>query len=898
MNLDLNNRSPRVERLPDSRLRVTRYADVINSVPKTPAALAAAGLWYAWGTPDATYPTARLIQQDISGQDGEFRKPNEEPPKLTYVFEEIPQDTQVEVGNPDISYDQYGNKTAVLNFVQFSAGTALYTYVVGTTAAPAPNAACLLKTYEETNDGTLRRKKLTFIDSGELSDTETIKFDGKLLLRELTYLGTEPPTPSGWTLVTKSTEFINGRQVYRYGYALGGGGGGTGGVISTEVDYERSPDVGVTGVTRTTIKYITDPSVVVNPITPPAGSVLISLTRDEQDGYVLWTALYASGTGVISSSVDLRYDGKLVIYAKTVINAGTALYTPPPAPYVPTPTIGGTVVLFSSQGENGARVEDGTVVFDWKWAEGQGEISRDIDYSQSTDQGATGVTKTTIKYLVAPGATVQPTSLAGSTLISQSVVEGEGYRIWTTEWAKGTGTVVSDVETKESGKLVLYHVLSLGLPPATPAATIGGVVTLTEADVRQADGYVIYDRRWAEGLGETGRSFNVAMTGDPLVDFDPLAPQESNALVLCTIRYLTAGTAMFSISDPTSGPAGFFRIEDTVEARDGYAAWTSVYARGNGTVVDETELHNGGKLAIYHRVGLNVAPSTPSATIGGTVTLFSTMVTHESNYHRYDYRWAEGFGVIDVRYQPRDGGLRLATWTSLGLNVGTAIMVPGNFIPPGIVVAQDQEQQDGYTKFVVSAMQAADGTSPIAGSYVSEAWIAFTYPGRARIYTKAFTTGGNGYIQLDVFLSPPTTALVKGTRTISYQLNGTLPSISPALWNPKDYATLLAQFVNASGNSQSIIKGLEGYGAFPAGTTTFSVGGASGSLAVLGQPVLTGTTGLLQLFGGPTSPDGSTQYTLHAEIETEPAFVDVNGLTYYRFIQITATPAAQAALPV
>lgn len=50
----------------------------------------------------------------------------------------------------------------------------------------------------------------------------------------------------------------------------------------------------------------------------------------------------------------------------------------------------------------------------YKFVKGTGEISRAIDYGQSDDQGTTGVTRTTIRYLVVPSATVQPTSLAGS----------------------------------------------------------------------------------------------------------------------------------------------------------------------------------------------------------------------------------------------------------------------------------------------------------------------------------------------------------------------------------------------------------------------------------------------------------------------------------------------------
>lgn len=120
----------------------------------------------------------------------------------------------------------------------------------------------------------------------------------------------------------------------------------------------------------------------------------------------------------------------------------------------------------------------------YTFAKGDGEVSRAIDYGQSDDQGTTGVTRTTIRYMVAPGASVQPTTLSGSVEIGRNMEEGDGYRIWTTVWAKGTGLVAQSIGTRQDG---LREVTNISL--GTRSAPAGIVI---QDDYREADGFTIY----------------------------------------------------------------------------------------------------------------------------------------------------------------------------------------------------------------------------------------------------------------------------------------------------------------------------------------------------------------------------------------------------------------------
>jgi len=474
--LDPRNRAPTVERLPDDRLRITRIIDALNQVPKNQAELTRAGLWYAWGTADTEYPNCRLIKQTVLGQKESFPDESKAPPRLLLVYEEIPATAEVMVGEPAVSRNQYGYFEVVIESLQFSAGTAIYS-VPGTTAAPGPWTQCILREQQDTDDGTLRTIKRTYVEGGQLSDTEELKFGGKLLLRTLKYLNEIPPTPAGYTLVTESVEFIHGLPLYSYGYASASGSIGAGGEISRGIQYNMSPDQGATGVTVTRIQYVTDLSVTTNPITGPVGSELIQVDFDDRDGFRVWTAVYAAGQGLVTSDVDTKDGGKLIIYSRTSINA---------APAAPSATIGGTVTLLGQRVRNGTDAAAGTVIYDYTWAEGVGEVGRSytnsnggaVDFDPAAPNASIGPVICTIRYLTALSVTSDPTTRPPSFVrIGIDYQDADGYRVWSVKYGYGAGMVVDDVDYRNLGKLKIFHRVALGAPPDTPEATNEGAIS-------------------------------------------------------------------------------------------------------------------------------------------------------------------------------------------------------------------------------------------------------------------------------------------------------------------------------------------------------------------------------------------------------------------------------------
>lgn len=321
--IDLQNRAPSVTRTPDFRNRVERRYDVLNQVPKTPTQILAE-CWEPLGTTDEVYTDCYLIDQKVVGQDGPYSKPTDQPPHLLRVYEQLNGLDETMIGDPGVEMDQYGDQVVTIEYWQLNLGTAIY-QVPGVTAAPAPFTACILKDEVRTNNGTLRKIIRTYTTGGILTDEEKLLFGGKLLLRELTYLNEVPPTPSGYTLVTQSKNYVSGLPVYKYGFAKAGADG-AGGSTGQKISYGQSLDEGVTaGTTTTTMKYVTAQTVSINPFTPPAGTVLIDIEYVDESGYRLWTGVYVKATGTVDVDTDFRVDGSI---AYTVTTLSMADSTP------------------------------------------------------------------------------------------------------------------------------------------------------------------------------------------------------------------------------------------------------------------------------------------------------------------------------------------------------------------------------------------------------------------------------------------------------------------------------------------------------------------------------------------------------------------------------------------
>lgn len=498
-------RKPDVEVLPDGRIRITRYiaaghgdrdySEVTESV----------------GTADSGLATALLVKRgmaQINGKDA-----------IVKTYEVRNASSETLVGLPDVQYTESGQKTMVYDYIQMSSGT--YTPgTIGTTTAPG-DANCVLRTEQTEDDGTTRQIRRVFINKGLLQQVDETKNNGALLLKTFVYLNDAPVPnpPTGYTLISQRTENPNGLETTTYVYAKGSG------QISQD---DTTSNNGA--LLRRTIRHITAPSAA-NPIATPSGYTLVEEAYQDSDGHRIWTASYAKGTGEIAREIDYNNSGD---QGTTGITRTTIRYLVVPSATVQPTTLAGSVEVGRSFQD-----ADGHRIWTTVWAKGTGEINRETRYTQSIDQGTTGATVITVRYLTAISVTVNPiTTPAGTVLINEDKSDQDGYRVWTAIYAKGTGTVVTEVDIRNSGKLKVHHRVSLGSAPTTPSVTIvGATMNVVSQNQRNDSGYIIYDYTWAEGLGIVSERIQYRDGGLRLLNRDIFLAQGSTNYTAYTPTY-------------------------------------------------------------------------------------------------------------------------------------------------------------------------------------------------------------------------------------------------------------------------------------------------------------------------------------------------------------------------
>lgn len=299
---------------------------------------------------------------------------------------------------------------------------------------------------------------------------------------------------------------------------------------------------------------------------------------------------------------------------------------------------------------------------------------------------------------------------------------------------------------------------------------------------------------------------------------------------------------------------------------------TYVYA---GQIAQSDNYGEQNKSLLRTITNVKTVPSTPSG-----YTLIATDVNPVNGLPIYRYTFAKGEGLVSVSIAMRNDGLREETNVSYGTKT----------TPTGIVIRDDYREGNGYRIYTVTAMQAADGTTATGATYSIEAYVPFTYPGRA----KAFSETYDGKVMLNLFKDPPVATEVRATVTVSYQTSNVLGTISD-YWNPSQWACVRAQWVGSYGRQTSQIDALPGYRSVSATAVTYTGNGFDSS--IFGGVIYNGSTASITVTGGPGDPGGTTK-TLHAALDERPAFTSLAGVNYYRKTLVSAAIPSQSALPV
>lgn len=347
-----------------------------------------------------------------------------------------------------------------------------------------------------------------------------------------------------------------------------------------------------------------------------------------------------------------------------------------------------------------------------------------------------------------------------------------------------------------------------------------------------------------------------------------------------------------AVKTAPSTPSGFILVGSPIQNPLGLPTYSYTFYKGEGEISRRTTRGQNGTTTDgslgTSRLDIDYltapAASEPTwASVSGYTKL--TVSQDERDGHMlWSGIFGKGTGLVAQLIGTARDGLREVTNIALGTRSA----------PSGIVTRDDYRNDDGHIVYTVTSKQTASGGSdPTAATYSVERYVPFLYPGRAKAYDDTYEY----FTLLDVYKSPPIQAQVRATVTISYQTSDELGSITD-YWNPTEWAVLRASWTGFGYNPYNQIEALSGYRSVddtPVDATCSAF--APIDLTIMGNPVYGGTTAQVQVTGGPEDPGGNT-YTLHAELDDQPAFFSTSGTPYYRKTVISATIPAQAALPV
>lgn len=382
--------------------------------------------------------------------------------------------------------------------------------------------------------------------SGEISRSEESRHDGNLVITVVQSLNEVPSFPEGVHRISEKTETSDFGVIYTYRWAEGAG------------ELSRSIETRHNGrLTITTIQWLNE----MPPEGVVAGAVVMTRVESAEFGTV-YTYRYAAGTGEISSSTRIRYNGNLTITRIRTLNE---------VPEVPS----GARVL-----EEGTEDSDFGTIYTTRYAEGEGLMATE---TESRHNG--NLTIVTERWLeIDPLDAGEYDNVA---VISTTEEVTDYGTMFTIRYAFGEGELDTRTETRyrnpDTGAAVLTVETQRwlnALPPDDPDA----IVISSSAEEGQFGTIHIIARATGGGLigrqTESRLGGNVTITRETWLNTDP--PAESEGEVTVSVQS---------------------------EERPYGLVWTVVRASGTGEISRSTTEQFGGKIRIVEIRSLNEVPS-------------------------------------------------------------------------------------------------------------------------------------------------------------------------------------------------------------------------------------------------------------------------------------------------
>lgn len=282
--------SPLVERGANGLRTVTRIYDV--DAGGLTAGKVNDEVLLAYGTADEEFREAILVRRSMEQATAEKSGYKT---RLVEVYQELLDGEKKTTEEDRITWTTDGRTQMERKYVCYAADAETVAAAVGTVL---DGRACANSAI--TKQGVGCEIVETYISAGRLAQSDSPRNNGRLQLRTLTYFNQVPPTPGGYVRVDTQVRDTDGVPTYTYEFAAGSG------EVDRETEYSQCGGTvdGSTGVTRLNIVHLTGSADAEPTWAPVAGLAKISVKMSEDNGYRIWRASFAKGTGLVAQSID------------------------------------------------------------------------------------------------------------------------------------------------------------------------------------------------------------------------------------------------------------------------------------------------------------------------------------------------------------------------------------------------------------------------------------------------------------------------------------------------------------------------------------------------------------------------------------------------------------------
>jgi hypothetical protein len=674
---------------------------------------------------------------------------------------------------------------------------------------------------------------------GEIDTQTETRYNGQLTISTVRYLNTKPPVPATAAVISEAVQNDQYGDIFTVKYAEGSG------EISLRTDLRFNGNLQIITVQSLNA-----------PVQVPVDSAILSDGTEDGTYGTVYTTKYASGSGLISTETETRFNGVLNIVTEKWLNADRV----------------GSYPVNSKILEQNTEVADYGNLTTYKYAHGSGVLSTE-DTEKFFDQSGNNV----LDLRIITSLNEAPTTPAGYFLVKTQQDERDYGTAYIYEFASGSGVISESTTAKiydQNGLPVVSSttIVALNEVPATPA---GGRLVDTKESTGDygitytytfsvGSGFIsetisypypnvpdirVYDVRWANAQPPVeGRLLQTSVSDSDFATFYNVRYVVGSGKIGSSISYaydnkITIYNEQFL--NETGTPTGD-NMSDIKTTSGTYGEITTIKSYSGGGVVEQSDIEIANGVYESHIISVNYQPS------GNIIDQSVSSIEYGLMYKTTKIFANDRVIISDEINSTEYGGQQRVL-----VEVGDGDEIAGSKVPAGwFLTSMDSQQMNGWLKTTAIMFKPPDNytesfkrTMFIPGVISADATTEKGY----QVDTKAQNKEVSGTVQVSFSTTVPTIIdnihLFQASSTVNVHVNGD---------------TYIDKTVE-----------LDGYAAAGGGSSaSYNNVAIAGGYTVSGQAIVT----------GPDPIAGSITLSQTAE----PAYT-YNGTTIYKITTVSVT---------